>query len=280
MNCIGVVEDINDPQEMGRVRVRLVGKHNEFLAELPLNQLPWTPVLNGISLEPSDWVLASQVSADEYVILGKVNGVSNTRFLPNQGFYDPNESLPRNTIQDHPQQARIDYKRSSSYVSKVATRRVNVPIAVSGSWSQPSIETTNAPVYPNNEVKVSKNGHSLEVDDTPQYERISLYHSSGTYTEMQAKGDRVSVITGSDYEIIIKDKDVYIEGSCNVTVMGDSTLLVKGNHTMEVEGNYSLDVKGDMNTHVNGQLNTNVVGDSNLINAGKTKIQAARIDLN
>jgi len=35
-----------------------------------------------------------------------------------------------------------------------------------------------------------------------------------------------------------------------------------------------------MNTHVNGNLVTDVVGDSNLTNTGKTKIQAARIDLN
>lgn len=280
MNCIGVIEDTNDPQELGRVRVRLVGKHSEVLADLPLNSLPWTPVINGVFLEVSDWVLATQVSADEYVIVGKVNGVSNTHWEPNKGFFDPNESLPKNILPDIGKQARIDYKNSTSYISKEATHKEDVPIAGGGAWNMPQIADTNAPVYPNNEVKVSKNGHSLEIDDTPCHERISLYHSSGTYTEMQAKGDRVTVITGDDYEVVIKNKNVYIAGNCNVTISGDSTMLVKGNHTLEVEGDYNVNVKGSMNTHVNENLVTDVVGDSNLTNTGKTKIQAARIDLN
>jgi hypothetical protein len=38
---VGVVEDINDPLEMGRVRVRMFGYHDQDRAVLPIVDLPW-----------------------------------------------------------------------------------------------------------------------------------------------------------------------------------------------------------------------------------------------
>lgn len=43
---IGVVEDNkNDPEMLGRVRVRIFGLHNPYLEELPIESLPWATVL-------------------------------------------------------------------------------------------------------------------------------------------------------------------------------------------------------------------------------------------
>jgi hypothetical protein len=42
----GVIEDINDPKEMGRVRVRCYGYHNADKVEIPTEELPWaTPMV-------------------------------------------------------------------------------------------------------------------------------------------------------------------------------------------------------------------------------------------
>ena len=42
---IGVVEDRNDPLQVGRVRVRAVGYHTENKTILPTEDLPWATVM-------------------------------------------------------------------------------------------------------------------------------------------------------------------------------------------------------------------------------------------
>ena len=42
---LGVVEDRMDPLEMGRVRVRILGKHSPNLSEIPTESLPWATVM-------------------------------------------------------------------------------------------------------------------------------------------------------------------------------------------------------------------------------------------
>ena len=38
----GVVEDRDDPEKLGRVRVRAVGYHTDNLDEIPTKDLPWS----------------------------------------------------------------------------------------------------------------------------------------------------------------------------------------------------------------------------------------------
>lgn len=85
----GVVEDRLDPLKLGRLRVRIVGLHNENKAELPTEDLPWaTPVqnftsaaMNGIGFSPTGpvegtWVLCifTDESMQTPIILGTVGG--------------------------------------------------------------------------------------------------------------------------------------------------------------------------------------------------------------
>ena len=44
----GVVEDRDDPEKLGRVRVRAVGYHTDNLDEIPTKDLPWSWVLNTV----------------------------------------------------------------------------------------------------------------------------------------------------------------------------------------------------------------------------------------
>lgn len=273
MITLGVVEDINDPQEMGRVRVRIPGTHNDSLKALPTSQLPWSAVMNDIKTQPGDWVVLGMLTDNgDAVIMGKVTTMSNIKYERFSGFYDPNAAFPTNIEPDHPAQDRVDYLKSESYLSKKFSRHIDIPISKkaketeSTSWSMPSVESTNVPVYPDNDVKVSKTGHVIEMDDTPAHERISTFHKSGTYTEMQADGSKVNVIHGNNYTVVLKDDDVYVAGNCNVTIKGDSKLLVKGDYTVEVEGDYDLNVKGNINIHTNKVLTQNIV-DQMLVNA-------------
>ena len=44
----GVVEDRDDPEKLGRVRVRCVGYHSDDLEEIPTKDLPWSWVLSTV----------------------------------------------------------------------------------------------------------------------------------------------------------------------------------------------------------------------------------------
>ena len=88
---VGVVEDRNDPQRIGRVRVRCLGFHTEDLIELPTVDLPWAhvmhpvtdPSMHGMGSTPSflvegSWVIGFFRDAQEKqqpVIIGSLPGI-------------------------------------------------------------------------------------------------------------------------------------------------------------------------------------------------------------
>ena len=48
-NFIGVVEDRNDPEELGRVKVRVYSIHTDDNSALPTDDLPWAMVVQPIT---------------------------------------------------------------------------------------------------------------------------------------------------------------------------------------------------------------------------------------
>lgn len=122
--------------------------------------------------------------------------------------------------------------------------------------------------YPYNNVRETESGHVFEVDDTPNNERIHTYHKSGTYQEIQADGKRTVKVVGDDYEVVVKDKKLFVKGDMDVTVQGTSRIYVKGNAIQEVEGDLVTTVKGDHVTHVEGNHILEVKGDQSYIVEG------------
>ena len=116
-------------------------------------------------------------------------------------------------------------------------------------------------LYPFNIVKETRAGHVFEIDNTETNRRIHEYHPSGTNYEIQNDGTKITNIVGDSYEIIAKDNNVLIRGSCNVTIAGDAKLLVQGDKYEEVEGDYFLSILGSRVTKINGNDIKSVVSD-------------------
>ena len=109
---VGVVEDRNDPAKLGRVRVRVLGRHNEDLTQVKTDDLPWAhvmhpvtdPSMQGLGHTPSfltqgSWVVGffRDTEAQQPVIMGTLPGVPATPADPAVGFNDPrgeNSSQP------------------------------------------------------------------------------------------------------------------------------------------------------------------------------------------
>jgi hypothetical protein len=133
-------------------------------------------------------------------------------------------------------------------------------------WIEPesAANTAYPPQYPYNHVTQTKGGHSFEMDDTPSRERIRLQHRSGTFIEMHPNGDEVHKVYGDGYEITIKDKNVLIQGNCNITIAGDCDTHVYGNMTQTVDGDFEQHIKGNFTQVVEKQASYTSQGDTTI----------------
>ena len=110
---VGVVEDRNDPELLGRVRVRCLGFHTDNLDDLPSSDLPWAhvmhpvtdPSMQGLGSTPSflvegSWVIGFFRDAYEKqqpVIIGSLPGAPASAANPDIGF---NDTRSTNSNQD------------------------------------------------------------------------------------------------------------------------------------------------------------------------------------
>ena len=101
---VGCVEDRNDPERLGRVRVRCLGYHTEDKSKIPTEDLPWasvmspttTPSMNGLGetpsfLVPGSWVVGFFTDAQtmqEPIIMGTLPGKNSTQGDKTKGFTD------------------------------------------------------------------------------------------------------------------------------------------------------------------------------------------------
>ena len=101
----GVIEDRNDPDALGRVRVRCLGFHTEDLTDIPTKDLPWAtvmapttnPSMQGLGNTPSflvegSWVIgffADAKDKQQPIVIGSLPGKPDGAPDPFVGFNDP-----------------------------------------------------------------------------------------------------------------------------------------------------------------------------------------------
>lgn len=270
----GVVEDRQDPLQLGRCRIRVVGCHTKDTSVLPTIDLPWAIPLSpinsastsGIGEAPvgpveGTWVVLFFMDGDdcqEPVFMGTLNGIPRSAFVnsrnPSEGFQDPKKKYPLQTLLDEPTTNRLARGVSTGTIVdlKNASRSTGVPTAFGGSWDQPK-SPFNA-LYPFNHVFQSESGHVSEYDDSPNDERTHEYHKSGTNTEIDRNGTLVRRIVGDHFEILERDSHVYIKGKADLTVEGDINIYVKNNCNLQVDGNLKTEVHGDYSLNVAGSI--------------------------
>jgi hypothetical protein len=199
---VGYVEDRNDPLKQGRVRVRALNVHGNSV-ETPTRDLPWASIL-----------MPGYSSSLKHVGVSATGiQVGSTVF----GFFmDGNETLLPVIIGVLP---------GKDDISQLAqgTQSINKEII------EPEPASAYRAAYPYNKVFQSESGHVVEIDDTPNHERLHTYHRSGTYTEIDETGRRVQKIVGDDYEIVVKNKTVHIRGNVSIKVDGTYTVESSGN---------------------------------------------------
>ncbi len=272
----GVVEDVNDPLKLGRCRVRIFGYHSENKNEVPIEAIPWahpmqpitSAAISGIGTSPTGLLNGSHVfgffrdgmDAQQPCILGSFGGVPQKEPDTTKGFNDPDGNYPdKATVgeQDTNRLARNEKIEETIVQLKNDSLDEEVPIALNENrWNEP--ESPYNATYPLNHVRNSASGHVIEIDDTPENERLHIYHTSGSFQEVHPSGSRVEKIVGDNYQIIAKDNNVHVSGTMNITVDGSDSninILVKKDANIQVGGDANMTVDGDANAVVEGNIN-------------------------
>lgn len=314
----GVVEDIDDPKMMSRVRVRVFGLHSEKKEWIATEDLPWATVMtpvssastSGIGLSPHGLVQGSWVvgffrdsfGAQDPIIMGSIPSMSTESAQTQRGFYDPDGKYPISEYIDEPDVNKLargeDTQRGIVGTKKSQVEKVTT---ATGSWTEPA--TPFAPKYPFNKVMETESGHILEFDDTEGAERIHEFHKSGTFREIHPDGTEVIRIVKDKYTVVIEDDNCYVKGNVNLTVDANCNMYVKKDWNVLVDGNMNVHVKGEVvekfdknqQTTIGSNMTTNVgsafketigssstsnVGGQQQTNAGTIDLNADRIDLN
>jgi len=232
---IGTVEDVNDPQQLGRVRVRIINEHDD--PSIQTNELLWaTPIQditsaghNGVGKSPTGILVGSQVFG--FFLDGQ------EKQLPM--IWGTYAKLPDGT-------------QATNDVPGLA-RGINT-LNITTFGNEPA--SAYAAKYPYNNVTVTQSGHVVELDDTPSAERIRIYHKSGTYTEVNSQGQSVSKIVGNGYEVVVQDKTVYVGGDCTIVVQGSCNITAQGDAVIEAQGSCSLTAPGGVNVTGGSNIGT------------------------
>ncbi len=283
---IGVCEDRDDPDTMGRVRCRVFGYHTDDLTKLPTQDLPWASVVLPPNAKPGEipnitpgqWVFGFWRDPDyhqEPIILGILPGRPAETPNPSKGFNDPNSpNAPTSQSTQYrdapdfgPYPLRTDEPDTNRLISNDATRvhplvesvraaevaEVGiVPTSTGNDFTEP--EYPYAPRYPYNHVYESESGHVIEIDDTPKEERIHERHKSGTYYEIDAGGNKTTKVVGDKFDVTIGSNHVYVKGDVNLTIDSNCNTLIKGNYNLHVEENMVVRVEGNLTETIEGDV--------------------------
>jgi hypothetical protein len=216
--------------------------------------------------------------------------ISRGLFTGETGFVDPNKKYPLETHYDEPDTNRLarhqKIRNTIVYTKELAEHKGVTMANGKGTWDQ-SPTPYNAK-YPFNNVWQSESGHVFEFDDTKDRERVHLYHTKGTFMEIDHNGTRVNRVVGDSYEIFERNGYVHVVGNVNVTVNGAKTLRVENTLDLEVHGtttinlhsNAKLNVAGNLDITSGGNMNFHAGGNINMHASGNWAADASRVDLN
>jgi len=288
----GVVEDRQDPQKLGRLRVRCVGIHTQNKDDLPTSDLPWSQLIHpitssgisGLGSSPGfivegTWVFGyfrDGYAMQEPMIIGTLPGKPSELADTSKGFYDPNGVYPK--YKDEVDTNRLATNDSANphlgLELRKLTRKTGVPTADfdlvpveehisvaieasdSDTWSQPTIPYQA--VYPYNHVFESESGHISEIDDTLDHERLYTAHRTGTSQEIDKDGNQVNIVKGDHYNIVSGKRQAIIEGNADLTIGGRHKIYIN----KDGQENNHYDIQVGPNASVNIQIDK---GDMNVV---------------
>ncbi len=238
----GTAEDLNDPEQLNRVRVRLPIHGNK--GATPTNMLPLAK-----SLSPSMGVGPNQGGGGGQGGLSVANG-AQVMVLVN---HDNHEDVTILGVLPVNNTGRNITGAAAGGQSSMALG--GLKDGLTGGRHDPQSDMTKllfsqAPAsfpqvkgkYPDTFVNVSKSGMRNILHDVGGETYQATVHPTGTFTEMQADGNYVTYTA--------KDRKEAIEGTYTVGSEGNLVIATNGNLQLKAKGNIIIEAEGDMSEFV------------------------------
>ena len=300
----GVVEDRNDPLQLGRVRVRAMGYHSgDAVNDLPVKQLPWAQPIQSITsaahsgfghsptgLVEGTWVFgffADGEEAQRPYICGSLAGIPTGDSAPGQtGFRDPQGKYPlddRVGEPDTPRLARSEAEFAPSLVNRRKSRMTSINIAIAP-WANAAANTISSSKgsggqYPYlretwNEVNPRYDGegeYSNKVSSMYPYNHV-YQGESGNIKEYDETPGNTRIL---EQHASGTFQEVQHSGTKTTKVVGDNYEIIAGKDNIFIAGDFNLTVQGNVNILNNGDVRHEIDGDYYLTVRGDriTKIQ-------
>jgi len=264
----GIVEDRNDPDKLGRCRIRVFGIHTEVKIQtptegIPTDHLPWAePAISAVEGGVTGFgVWSVPLQGSQVLVYFEEGNMMKPRWLaslpgkpaesskgkPPLGFWDPAEKYPIDTFSfpHEPNQKGENDMHQLATVDKILTETIvgdkknkkdkGIPTAPNGTWDEP--DPYYAASYPDNIVLATHSGITIELDNTPGAERIHVYHPSNSYIEIDKEGNVVMRNAKDKFEIVDKNKKTHIMENYDQTIDKDRTNNVKQNQIEKIHIN-------------------------------------------
>lgn len=237
---LGRVEKIDeDPQQLGRVKVRIIHDHD-----------------GDINIDDTQWCQTMLPTTSE-----SLEGVGDTPSLSVgslvMGFYIDGERrrdpVLLGTIPIIP-----ELKEAKNSLPPLARGKQNLNKRKIG--VEP--ESPYKAEYPYNRVITTKAGHAIELDSTPGDERVHIYHKSGSYVEINKDGRIVIKSVDDSYEVVAKDKHLYVEGQINIEVKGELNALVHGK--TNIVSKSDIDIISEKKVNIQGMGGVSIKSGSDI----------------
>jgi len=193
-----------------------------------------------------------------------------------EGFTDPEGKYPLRDFMNEPDTNRLARGIiDGTHVNfKDSSRMTGIPVANGGSYDQP--QSAYNTVYPYNKVFESEAGHVLEFDDSPDGERVNLYHKKGTFIEIDPNGSQINYIVGDGFYLTENNGNIFINGTCNITSAGPMNILCQGDANIEVDGQVDAVFHNNVNMGVANDLCLAVGGDYNVLVEGNYNVEVGK----
>ena len=284
----GVVEDRNDPAQLGRVKVRCLGFHTESKTDIPTEDLPWAhvmhpvtdPSMQGMGTTPSflvegTWVVGffrDAVERQQPIIMGTLPGYPQNVADKEKGFNDPNAIYPQNPNEisghdlnesDVNRLARNEENKAHSVIAKKDAdynaesakdgRTTGVPIANTTDDNTDSTNeewTEQASTY----AAVYPKNHGYETE-SGHIKEFDDTEGAERIHEYHKSGTFYEVdASGNKHTRIVGTNYEVIAGSDFVNVKGTANLTIDSNCNTYIKGNWNIQVDGTKTEVVTGAV--------------------------
>jgi len=304
LHFVGVVEDIHDRTNAGRVRVRAFGIHPPRISEdvedsVPTKDLPWATVLDGTyGVSPiipaiGDWVFGFFIDgreAQQPMIIGRLPGSylnlpGGTGEAGEDGYIPPKAIYKYGEPELHPYVGGEDITKGAYLTQSVSNYLVEQAL---------SEETFDEPLIagPENNfhqrVIQSKDGDNFIVlgsgEDGDSGDYFLISHSSGSVFQIDSNGTVFIKSFGDQYNTTEGVLSTLVKGSSHTNVQEDWSLKVESgsgkvyiNGDLDIEcENFNVTARSKMNLHAGVKTNISAAGISMLATADDINVGAKK----